>query len=117
MCFVNHFNYLWIWHSIAMMALMSNLKLVCPRFVFFSIRPASASASVDLVDFSPNCEKWREKLSHDMQIHRDFVSADEENNLLEEVELKFKRSKYQFDHWDDVSLSHNNYHFNISSYV
>ena len=94
-----------------MMALKSSLKLVRLRFVFSFLRPMGTKPSGDLLDFSPNCEKdILEKLSHDMQIHRDFVSADEENELLKEVELKFKRSKYQFDHWDDVSLLHNKYH-------
>lgn len=32
----------------------------------------------------------------------DFVTEQEEANLVEEVEPIFKRTRYQFSHWDDV---------------
>ena len=44
----------------------------------------------------------KHKIARDMSVHADFVSADEEKNLMDELEVKFKRSRYQYDHWDDV---------------
>lgn len=65
--------------------------------------PTDNSNSPNL-EFSPECdEAMRQMLVKDFQIHKDFINVEEENNLLEELELKFKRSRYQYDHWDDVS--------------
>lgn len=65
--------------------------------------PVESRAISPNLDFSPKCdEAIKEKLQLDMQIHQDFISLAEEENLLEELELKFKRSRYQYDHWDDV---------------
>ena len=65
--------------------------------------PTDYSNSPNL-EFSPECdEATREMLIKDFQIHEDFINVEEENNLVEELELKFKRSRYQYDHWDDVS--------------
>lgn len=58
------------------------------------------------LEFSQNCdEAIKERLEEDMKIHEDFITIDEEKNLLEELELKFRRTRYQFDHWDDVRLN------------
>lgn len=91
------------------MAGLTNLKLVIPNklphFGHFFKRRAGKCSNFLLLDFSPKCdEQWKEKLSRDMQIYQDFITSDEEKNLLDEVEKKFKRTKYQFDHWDDVRL-------------
>ena len=90
------------------MAGITNLKVVIPikspHFTLFFLRRIETCSNNLLIDFSPKCdEQWKEKLSRDMQIHQDFITSDEEKNLLDEVEKKFKRTKYQFDHWDDVS--------------
>lgn len=42
-------------------------------------------------------------LARDMIIHEDFLSAEEEKSLLDEVEPYMKRLRYEHDHWDDVS--------------
>lgn len=89
------------------MAGLTNLKLVIPNklphFGHFFKRRTGTCSNLLLLDFSPKCdEQWKEKLSRDMKIHQDFITSDEEKNLLDEVEKKFKRTKYQFDHWDDA---------------
>jgi hypothetical protein len=67
--------------------------------------PAETRGISPNLEFSPDCdEATRQMLEKDFQVYKDFISAEEENNLLEELEVKFKRSRYQYDHWDDVSL-------------
>ena len=39
-----------------------------------------------------------------MKIIPDFLTADEENQILEEIEPYLKRLRYEFDHWDDVKF-------------
>ena len=46
----------------------------------------------------------KNEVFEDMQVLHDFISPEEENNLMEELEIKFKRARYQYDHWDDVIL-------------
>ena len=88
--------------------LNSNRANVCRYSILNNIRSKSSSS---LLEFSPHCdEQCRETLSIDMQIHQDFISLDEEGDLLKELEEKFKRARYQYDHWDDVSF----YSFHIS---
>ncbi|XP_048255619.1 alpha-ketoglutarate-dependent dioxygenase alkB homolog 7, mitochondrial-like [Haliotis rufescens] len=41
-------------------------------------------------------------LARDMIIHEDFLSAEEEKSLLDEVEPYMKRLRYEHDHWDDA---------------
>ena len=56
-----------------------------------------------LLDFSPDCdEALKARFATDMRVCCDFISEEEEKNLMGELELKFKRARYQFDHWDDV---------------
>jgi len=43
-------------------------------------------------------------LSKDMKIIYDFISEEEESNILKEIEPYFKRLKYESSHWDDVSF-------------
>lgn len=37
-----------------------------------------------------------------MTIIENFLSEDDENKLLNELEPYLKRMRYEFDHWDDV---------------
>ena len=39
-----------------------------------------------------------------LEVREDFITEEEESFLLKEVEPYLKRQKYQFDHWDDVSV-------------
>lgn len=57
---------------------------------------------IDFVDV----DKWplneKESMLNDFIVVPDFVSLEEEQSLLEEVDPYMKRLKYEFDHWDDV---------------
>jgi len=59
--------------------------------------------NTNLLDFSAACEeKVKNELSRDMQVLPDFITPEEEISLMEELEMKFKRARYQYDHWDDA---------------
>lgn len=80
------------------------LSVICSRSRTMCFSPAEPRAISPNLEFSPDCdEAMTKRLGVDMQIHKDFINAEEEKNLLEELELKFKRSRYQYDHWDDVT--------------
>lgn len=80
------------------------LSAICSHSKALCFSSAESHAISPNLEFSPDCdEATKERLRRNMKIHEDFISAEEENNLLEELELKFKRSRYQYDHWDDVS--------------
>ena len=49
-------------------------------------------------------EKVQDLVSGNLEIRENFVSEEEEGLLLKEVEPYLKRQKYQYDHWDDVSI-------------
>lgn len=38
-----------------------------------------------------------------MLVLNNFITADEESKLMEEIEPYMKRLRYEFDHWDNVS--------------
>ena len=39
-----------------------------------------------------------------IHLYENFISEDEEKQLLGEIEPYMKRLRYEFDHWDNVSL-------------
>jgi hypothetical protein len=39
------------------------------------------------------------------EVHENFISEEEEDRLIKEAEPYLKRQKYQFDHWDGVSMT------------
>ncbi|EDO38222.1 predicted protein, partial [Nematostella vectensis] len=45
-------------------------------------------------------EKLQDLVSGNLEVCEDFISAEEENLLLKEIEPYLKRQKYQYDHWD-----------------
>lgn len=51
-----------------------------------------------------NLENWREQLHNTMQIIPNFISIDEQQRLMEEIEPHIKRVPYEKAHWDDVSM-------------
>ena len=54
----------------------------------------------DLLSFSENAEAD----SWNMTVIPDFISTEEENHLMADVSRSLRGKKYQFDHWDGVSL-------------
>lgn len=49
-------------------------------------------------------EVVQDLFSQNLVLHENFISLDEESKLVKEVEPYLKATKYQYDHWDDVSL-------------
>lgn len=39
-----------------------------------------------------------------MTVLPNFITSEEEENLMKEVEPILKRRRYEFDHWDNVSI-------------
>lgn len=50
----------------------------------------------------PETEKL---LQNNVEIHEDFLSLEEHESLLAEIEPYLKRLRYEYDHWDDVSTT------------
>lgn len=52
---------------------------------------------------------WPTNESHsflnDMIVVEDFLTVDEEELIIKEVDPYMKRLRYEFDHWDDVRAS------------
>lgn len=44
-----------------------------------------------------------QELAPSLLVQEDFISEEEEQELLDEVEPYLKRLRYEYDHWDDVS--------------
>lgn len=53
----------------------------------------------------PDLEKI---FKRDLILKEDFISPNEEQTLLNEIEPYMKKLRYEFDHWDDV---HSNFKF------
>lgn len=49
-------------------------------------------------------ENVQDLVDGNLEVREDFISEQEESLLLKEVEPYLKRQKYQYDHWDDVSV-------------
>lgn len=45
-----------------------------------------------------------ERLSSQVQVRTAFISEEEEQALLQELEPGLKKKRYEFDHWDDVGV-------------
>lgn len=56
-------------------------------------------------------ENTKNELKDDMLITYDFISEEEENQLLNEIEPYLKRLRYESNHWDDVSVKISYVHF------
>jgi len=59
-------------------------------------------------DFSPVIDKvpdWKNRITKSMLIYPSFVTAEEEKNLLLEIEPGISRLQYETAHWDDVSIT------------
>ena len=55
------------------------------------------------LEFSPACDDdVKERIMKNMNVYADFIEPLEESALMEELQPKLNRMRYQFDHWDDV---------------
>lgn len=51
-----------------------------------------------------NVENWKEELCNTLQIFPNFITVEEENSLIEEIDPYIKKLRYEHSHWDDVSI-------------
>lgn len=64
----------------------------------------SETSEPDYLYFHPSCTPdTRASVISSFKVQKEFVSEDEENTLMKEVEPHLQRCKYEFNHWDDVS--------------
>ncbi|CAH1118084.1 unnamed protein product [Phaedon cochleariae] len=47
-------------------------------------------------------ELLQQNMINSMTVHNDFLSENEEQSILDEIEPYMKRLHYEFDHWDDA---------------
>lgn len=73
--------------------------------------PTTTTQSSNALPLSNNIDlqlEWpladRQNFLRDMLIIEDFLSESEEEALFSEVDPYMKRLRYEFDHWDDVSI-------------
>lgn len=45
-----------------------------------------------------------QRLGSQVEVRTSFITEEEEGALLRELEPGLKKKRYEFDHWDDVSL-------------
>lgn len=68
------------------------------RSAYFSV--SSDTLYADMIDCSD--PETRSICSRDMQVIYDFITEEEERQVVEEVEPYLSRLKYESSHWDDV---------------
>lgn len=60
----------------------------------------------DFLDFNEKFEEkadWKRELAESMLIYPNFISKEEEDSLMRELEPYISRLHYENSHWDDVS--------------
>ena len=62
-------------------------------------------------------DKFKSSFLEDFVLKEDFISCEEENLLLCDVEKALKRLKYEYDHWDGVSSTVTSMHFIIAEFL
>ena len=60
--------------------------------------------------FDATSTQTLESIQRDVDIVEDFITEEEEQSLVNEVELQLKRLRYEKDHWDDVSQIYVHYY-------
>ena len=63
----------------------------------------NTSLEHDVSCISCSDEHIKNVIQQDMLIYNDFLSKEEEESLLKEVEPYLKRMRYEYNHWDNVS--------------
>nr|CAI5862590.1 unnamed protein product [Callosobruchus analis] len=52
-------------------------------------------------EFESN-EQLAEELINNMVVHSDFLSPEDEQSIIDEIDPYMKKLRYEFDHWDDA---------------
>ncbi|XP_053617450.1 alpha-ketoglutarate-dependent dioxygenase alkB homolog 7, mitochondrial [Plodia interpunctella] len=66
--------------------------------------PAADPSLVEILPSWPETEEpeLRAAVLRDMQVLPNFVSEEEESSMVQELEPRLKRMRYEFDHWDNA---------------
>ena len=91
----------------------SHVSLVSDHYCpLLSTRPLTTGRVEELMNFHQNeqCtadefDNFRQLVLKDFIVVKDFISENEENLLLREVEKALKRLRYEYDHWDGVRVT------------
>ena len=76
----------------------------CSRFLALR-RQSSTAPSVTVQSYiHATDDKALNDIQNSFSIIPDFISEDEETVLYEEVQRYLKKLRYEFDHWDNVSI-------------
>lgn len=81
------------------------------RLLFYNINRALchtcskhiATSNSDMKGLNESAKDWKIKLHNTMKILPNFISEEEENILMQEVDPYMKRLRYEYSHWDNVS--------------
>ena len=50
-------------------------------------------------------KKTEDEVRQGVEVYKDFITAQEEEELMKEIQPKFKRLRYESSHWDDVCFT------------
>ena len=68
-------------------------------------KTSTFSSQSDVIETRDNKDDWKTELLATMKVFPDFITPREEDSIFQEVEPYMKRLRYEFSHWDDVSIS------------
>ena len=51
-----------------------------------------------------NNVELRKVLNSDLKLYLNFINEQEQADLMKEIDKTFRRTKYEYDHWDGVSI-------------
>lgn len=64
---------------------------------------STCTPSVHSFIFNQHCnETVKSSILSNMLVYNNFLSVEEEQSLLQEINLFIKRQRYEYDHWDDA---------------
>lgn len=68
-------------------------------------RQQNSYFSLDATETRSDNDDWKTELLETMKVFPDFITPEEEDSIFKEVEPYMKRLRYEFSHWDDVSIT------------
>lgn len=90
-----------------MKLLLTVIKGIHKPFVGAGLQRCASSGQLSASDEALIVGSSRElvqKLGSQVQVRTGFITEEEEEALLRELDPGLKKKRYEFDHWDDVSL-------------
>lgn len=84
----------------ALLRRKSILERIC---LIYRIENASFSLDTTETRHDSPTDDWKTELTATMKVIPDFITPQEEDSMLQEVEPYMKRLRYEFSHWDGVS--------------